>query len=151
MTPPLCVTTLPPQEAYDYEWYRDRLTDRSLLEYSIAIRIFRAPLLAVPVGGRRRGGSYSVSHPRYAVAVREILEGRPGFPHLRLVSRSHPDRCDMVEWGDTAPRWDDAALGRFYGYEDAGMFAFVAEPVERRPKNQVEGVGGPLGQRCPSL
>ncbi|MDX3224554.1 DUF6302 family protein [Streptomyces sp. ME19-01-6] len=40
--PPLTVTALPAQEAYDYEYHRARLADPSVLDQSVAIRIFRA-------------------------------------------------------------------------------------------------------------
>ncbi|MEX2985695.1 DUF6302 family protein [Streptomyces sp. C36] len=55
--PPLPVAVLPPQSANDYEAYRNRLVDLSVLELSLAIHVFRVPLLAVAAGGPRRGGA----------------------------------------------------------------------------------------------
>ncbi|WP_330433943.1 DUF6302 family protein [Streptomyces sp. NBC_00825] len=56
-TPP--ITLRPAREAYDYDYYRVRLADPGLLDTAAAVSVFRAPLLAVPVGGLRRGGFMS--------------------------------------------------------------------------------------------
>ncbi|MFC4507888.1 MULTISPECIES: DUF6302 family protein [Streptomyces] len=53
---PLTVHLRPATEAYDYEHYRNLLADPSVLTDSFAVCVYRAPLLAVPVGGPRRGG-----------------------------------------------------------------------------------------------
>ncbi|MEE1797523.1 DUF6302 family protein [Streptomyces sp. JV176] len=42
---------LPPRQVSGYEYFEDRLTDPTLLEAGVAVRVFPAPLLAVPVGG----------------------------------------------------------------------------------------------------
>lgn len=53
------VSLRPAAEAYDYEHFRSRLAEPALLTDAVAVRVFRAPLLAVPVGGPRRGGYMS--------------------------------------------------------------------------------------------
>jgi hypothetical protein len=122
---PLTVTVLPATEAYDYNYYRPRLADPSVLGQSVAIRVFRMPFLAVPAGGPRRGGYFSVDHLGIGLAVRGLLEGRPGFTALRLRWSPNRDACHVVEWGDAPPMWGDAARGRFYGYSDTAISKFV--------------------------
>ncbi|MGW3627808.1 DUF6302 family protein [Streptomyces sp. NPDC000880] len=136
--PPLTITVLPAREAYDYEHFRHRLADASVLEQSVAIRVFRMPLLAVPVSGPRRGGYFSTTSLTVGLAVRSLLEGRPGFTSLRLRRSPYRDACHIVEWGDTPPSyWDDVSLGRFYGYSDTAIAVFVrrtAPAAARGPK-----------------
>jgi hypothetical protein len=115
------IDLLPPEVAYDYEYFSSRLADPRLLDNSVAVRVFRAPLLAVPVGGSRRGGEFPVAEATIGVAVRDALRDRPGFPRTRLRWALLPGCCHTVEWGDPVPATNgDAELGRFYGYsEDA--------------------------------
>ncbi|MGW7004170.1 DUF6302 family protein [Streptomyces sp. NPDC054933] len=128
MTPPtpLTVRLLPPAEACDYEYFRDRLADPSVLENSVAVCLNRAPLLAVAVGGPRRGGYLSVDLLLQALAIRRLLMGRPGYHDVRVRWSPYRDTCHVVEWGDTPPR-DDVSLGRFYGYSDTAITAFLQE------------------------
>ncbi|MFF4456800.1 DUF6302 family protein [Streptomyces goshikiensis] len=111
----------PAYDAVDYEWYRDRLADPGLADQGIAISVFRLPLLAVPVGGPRRGGFYSAPELAVAMAVRDALADRPGFPSLRVRWSPHVDTCHTVDWGAPAPAWDDATRGRFYGYSNTAI------------------------------
>lgn len=115
------VTLLPPTDAYDFESVAARLHDPELLETSVAVRVFRAPLLAVPVGGRRRGGRMDVSLVRVALAIRQALAGHPGFPdiRIRLASPRGRPHCWAVEWGERLPfRASDSDRIRFYGGSD---------------------------------
>jgi uncharacterized protein DUF6302 len=124
--PPLTISALPAVEAVDYDYFRVRLADASVLEQGVAIRIFRMPLLAVPVGGPRQGGYFSTSSLSVGLAVRSLLQDRPGFTSPRLRWSPHRDACHIVEWGEPPPRcWDDVALGRFYGYNDTAIAAYV--------------------------
>ncbi|MFJ1717335.1 DUF6302 family protein [Streptomyces sp. NPDC088260] len=120
-TPPIALR--PAREAYDYEYYRVRLADPGVLDAAVAIRAFRAPLLAVPVGGLRRGGFMSFDMLTLAVAARSLLDGQPGFPDLRVRWSSYSDTCHTVEWCAPSPEWwvDDATTGRFYGYSEAAI------------------------------
>jgi hypothetical protein len=146
--PPLTIAVLPAREACDYEYFRHRLADVSVLEQSVAIRIFRMPLLAVPVGGPRRGGYFSTTSLTVGLAVRGLLQGRPGFTSPRLRWSPYRDACHIVEWGETPPRhWDDVALGRFYGYSDTVIAAFAAPRCCRRsprPHDPLFGVPEPF-------
>lgn len=123
----LTVTLRPAVEAYDYEYFRSRLAEPALLADAVAVRIFRAPLLAVPVGGTRYGGYMSFDLLLHAVSTRLLLTAQPGFPDLRVRRSPYRDTCHTVEWGDPAPdRWeDDAVFGRFYGYSEAAIAAFA--------------------------
>ncbi|MBT2491602.1 hypothetical protein J7E96_24355 [Streptomyces sp. ISL-96] len=133
---PLTVSLLPPHEAYDYEYYKARLADPALLEDSVAICVFRAPLLAIPAGGQRLGGYHPVTDMNVGLAVRDLLQGRPGFTNLRLRWSPYPDSCPVVEWGEKSPtlwgRYDYVTLGRFYGYSDVAIDEFSTRSAARR-------------------
>nr|WP_237308003.1 DUF6302 family protein [Streptomyces alboflavus] len=90
------VRVLPPEAAYDYEHVRGKLADPEILRGAVALAIFRAPLLAVPVGPGRQGGSLKVDHRAVGEAVLGALLGRPGFPDCRLSNRADGA---AVEWG----------------------------------------------------
>ncbi|MDI3408912.1 DUF6302 family protein [Streptomyces cavernicola] len=121
--PPLRV--LPATEAYDYEHFRSLLADSSVLGEAVAVCRFRAPLLAVPVGGTRRGGCMSFELLTDALEVRSLLEGKPGFTRLRVRWSPFRDTCHVVEWGGEAPGWDDVERGRFYGYCEEAIAEFI--------------------------
>lgn len=126
-TCPLAVSLRPAAEAYDFEHFRDRLAEPTILTYTVAVRVFRAPLLAVPVGGSRRGGYMSFDLLSLAMATRRLLEDQPGFPSLRVRWSPYRDTCHTVEWGAPAPEWweDDAVFGRFYGYSESAIAAYL--------------------------
>ncbi|MFF3157969.1 DUF6302 family protein [Streptomyces sp. NPDC057910] len=125
LTPSLC----PAEEAYDFEHFRDRLAQPEVLAYAVAVRVFRAPLLAVPIGGPRRGGYMSFDWLSLATATRSLLTDQPGFPNLRVRWSPYRDTCHTVEWGDPAPEWWEGhtIFGRFYGYSEAAIAAFVRQ------------------------
>ncbi|AWN31790.1 hypothetical protein DKG71_00255 [Streptomyces sp. NEAU-S7GS2] len=123
---PVTITVRPAQDAYDYEYFVERLADPSVLRRSVAVQIFRAPLLAVPVEWPRRGGYLSVDNVCIALAIRDALRPLVGFPRLRMSWSPYPDTCHVVEWGETPPGWwDDEARGRFYGYSEAAIATFM--------------------------
>jgi hypothetical protein len=119
------VRLLPAADAYDYEYFRDRLADPSVLEDSVAVCLYLAPMLAVAVGGPRRGGYLPVDLIYPAVAVKDLLVDRPGFPNPRVRWSPYRDACHVVEWGDPPPLDDDIARGQFYGYSPAAITAFL--------------------------
>ncbi|WP_447035773.1 DUF6302 family protein [Streptomyces sp. DSM 118878] len=123
----LTVSLCPAEEAYDYESYRSRLAEPAILAEAVAVRVFRAPLLAIPVGGPRCGGYMSFDLLTLAMAARSLLAKQPGFPDLRVSFSPYRDTCHTVEWGDPAPEcWEgDEVRGRFYGYSEAAISAFV--------------------------
>ncbi|MFJ6573700.1 DUF6302 family protein [Streptomyces sp. NPDC091292] len=121
--PPLTIDVRPAHEAYDYEFVASRLHDLDLLRESIAVRIYRVPLLAVPVGGRRRGGRMDVGRSvTLALAIRTVLLGHPGFPvpRIRLTRPANVDTW-LVEWGAHAPDLPSGhpERNRFFGYAEA--------------------------------
>ncbi|MFI8265298.1 DUF6302 family protein [Streptomyces sp. NPDC085665] len=118
LPPALTITVHPPEEAYDFEYHRDRLKNPYVLQHSVAIRLFRAPLLAVAAGGPRRGGYFPTPDPNVALAVRDILRGRSGFPDPRLCWPPDGVRPG-VAWGEDPCCRADVRSGRFYGYKGA--------------------------------
>ncbi|MEU7228898.1 DUF6302 family protein [Streptomyces chrestomyceticus] len=114
----------------DLTYFRDRLADAALLDNAVALEVPPPPfLLAVPVGGRRRGGYASYGLVSMAVAAHDLLTGRDGFPDLRIRWSPDSDTCHVVEWGDPVPLWwqDDVVAGRFYGYSEAAIAAYVQQ------------------------
>ncbi|WP_435060471.1 DUF6302 family protein [Streptomyces sp. bgisy060] len=133
--PPVTATAMSlPRDAYDFEYYGQRISDTWLLEKSVAVRTLRMPLLAVPVGGVRRGGYYPVPCLCFGRKVRDLLLEQPGFPDLRVRWSPFPDACYVVEWGERPPTlWGDrdaTTLGRFYGYSEAAIAAFLRQPYQ---------------------
>ncbi|WP_405895189.1 DUF6302 family protein (plasmid) [Streptomyces sp. NBC_01527] len=124
-----------PKEAYDYEFYAGRLADSDLLEKSLALRTLRIPLLAVPVGGLRQGGSYEVTCLCFGLKVADLLRGKRGYPDIRLRWAPSPHDCYVVEWGETSPtlrgRTDTARLGKFYGYTDLAIAEAITKSAAR--------------------
>ncbi|MFJ2439797.1 DUF6302 family protein [Streptomyces sp. NPDC087658] len=121
MYPRSTIKVWPAHDAYDYEYLGAGLADRRLLDDSVAIQVFRAPLLAVPVGGRRRGGYFIVSGLSNARAVCDVLRGRPGFLLPRQRWAPAPDSYYVVEWGERGPRGDADTRARFYGYAEEAI------------------------------
>ncbi|CAL9614769.1 hypothetical protein SUDANB1_05704 [Streptomyces sp. enrichment culture] len=116
------------REEWEASWYRERLAEPSLLNTAVAIVVGGTSYLAVPVGGERRGGYIPVRDPTSVMLLRQALEGLDGFPAVRVRWSTHPDTCDVVEWGDCAPDADgDAERGRFYGYSERAIARFTKE------------------------
>ncbi|WP_432104078.1 DUF6302 family protein [Streptomyces sp. bgisy091] len=118
-----------PQDAYDFAYYEQRVADAWLLDRSVAVQTLRMPFLAVPAGGSRRGGYYPMTCLCFALAVRDVLLDRPGFPNPRVRPSPYPDSCSVVEWGERPPTlWgpcDDLTLGRFYGYSEDAIARYM--------------------------
>lgn len=121
-------------EADDLDYYRDRLEDPELLDAGVTVHLDCDRILAVPVGGLRRGGFLPVQDVVTGLAVRALLAGRPGFPDVRLRWSADIDICHNVEWGERPPQWwKDAARGRFYGYRADAVARFLARPPAAVP------------------
>lgn len=119
---PLIPRLVPAQDAYDLEHFASRLADPSLIEHAVGICFHRAPLLAVPVGGVRRGGYMPFDLLMLALKAARLLEGLPGFPEIRVIPSPHRTVCHVVEWGALPPACDDDAVrGRFYGYSETAI------------------------------
>lgn len=115
------VTLLHARTAFDFEFVSRRLHDRYLLNSSVAVRVNRAPLLAVPAGGRRRGGCMDAGPVNVALAIRHALLQMPGFPNVRIRLVSPPGEPNywVVEWGERLPfRITGSDRARFYGDTD---------------------------------
>jgi hypothetical protein len=124
----------------DVEYYEDRLADWALLEISLNVPVDakgRVHLLAVPVGGSRRGGYLSVGSKASARRARTFLNGKPGFPNVRIEYSEWDDTCHVVRWGDDPPGidWNTATddevdqfqtdCGLFYGYSEDAVREWV--------------------------
>lgn len=106
-------------------YFPERLDDPALMDAGAAVLVDGFAELAVPVGGRRRGGYLPVPDVVTGLAVRAALAGRPGFPQVRLRWSRDLDACHVVEWGEPAPVYEDhAAHGRFYGYSTEAIARF---------------------------
>ncbi|GGY61241.1 DUF6302 family protein [Streptomyces xanthochromogenes] len=122
----LTVSLRPAIEAHDYDYIAQRLADPGLLASAVAVCVFRAPLVAVPMGGIRRGRYLSVAEFWRAAEARSLLADRPGFPDVRMCRSPYRDACHTVEWAAPAPPWwdDDEMVGRSYGYSQAAIPAY---------------------------
>ncbi|MFF7452193.1 MULTISPECIES: DUF6302 family protein [unclassified Streptomyces] len=115
------ITVMPPAEAYDFDYFRTRV-DAELLWRSIAIRVLRMPLLAVPVGGTRRGGWFGVDNLAIAMAVRDVLTPFDGFSDPRITWQHAHRGSYAVAWGERPPAtWlDEDERLTFYGFTQSG-------------------------------
>lgn len=73
------------------DWARmlERLADPALMDAAVAVAVGETACgvqygLAVPVGGYRLGGYLTVTNHAAALAAMSALEGRPGFPSVRV-------------------------------------------------------------------
>jgi Family of unknown function (DUF6302) len=117
------------QDALGYQFYRDRLDDPGLLNRAV---ITEEGDLAVPAGGKRRGGYIAVDTKAAGKRLIRRLATRPDeFPDLRLID------CApwVVEWGPELDwRGDDAghpenwmAAGLYFGYSAAAIATYGRE------------------------
>lgn len=109
-------------EKEERDWYRQRLADTKLLDSAIRLIVDRRRFhgIAVPVGGKRKGGEISCCSIRWAKQVYQQLKSVPGFPHLRIDYSPYRDACHTVVWGGLPPEGPKTtrACGRFYGYRE---------------------------------
>jgi hypothetical protein len=115
-------------KAPSWEYLKERLEDVSLLNSAVPIVYGGVVVgLAVPVGGKRRGGCVALPTLRCCHEAVKQLKNTPGFPNLRIVKggREYPPN---VEWGEQQPASDDDAVrGRFFGYSEPAIAKFVTE------------------------
>lgn len=101
----------------------DLLEDTTLLDGAVLTTMVGEPhrdSLAVPVGGKRRGGCVLVLSDEVESVVSR-MKATPGFPDVRVY------KDVFVEWGEPFPvtpagarEVNSTELGRYYGYsEDA--------------------------------
>ncbi|MFH7336623.1 DUF6302 family protein [Streptomyces hygroscopicus] len=106
-SPSPTVELRPPDQRDEWaaSWYREWLDDPTLLEAAVVLVVDGAGCIAVPCGGRRRGGHLSVDDDIAVLwAMRDALDGRPGFPDVRVRWSTDPEVCHRVEWGAGAAR-----------------------------------------------
>ncbi|BBA96886.1 hypothetical protein RVR_2389 [Actinacidiphila reveromycinica] len=134
---------VPAYLAYDFEHFARLLADPELLRGAVGVRVHRAPLLAVPIGGTRLGGSMSIDLIVLAEKVHDLLLGLRGFPDLRVLPSPYRSGGQVVEWGARPPSspHDDAARSRFYGYSEAA--------IERRAELAARRSSSTVPQRSP--
>jgi hypothetical protein len=137
--------------AVDRPWYAARLFDWWLLDFSIPVRGGDGHvMLAIPVGGRRRGGLVSLESLKDADHAVERLKGTAGFPNVRIDRSRERGTYQMVRWGPNEPsitqRCDQAevqiaqhrAAGKFFGYSDSAIRTFLLEQFERDDVLKIE-------------
>jgi Family of unknown function (DUF6302) len=130
--------------AVDRPWYAARLLDLWLLDLSIPVRSGDGHfLLAVPIGGQRRGGFVSLPSRKYAEHAAERLAGNAGFPNVRIERSREGSTHSVVRWGEDEPSvterrnqpeaqiTDHRAAGEFFGYSDSAIRAFLLERLGR--------------------
>ncbi|MFF7183154.1 DUF6302 family protein [Streptomyces sp. NPDC008121] len=109
-----CTQVLPPGEAYNYAEIRFNLHP-SLADSGISVHMGGI----VPAGGRRRGGFFPTGCAGCAVAVRGVLQNRPGFPDPRVKWSFDEEVAHNVRWGAETPVGMGLAYWLFYGFSDA--------------------------------
>ncbi|MFE3139657.1 DUF6302 family protein [Streptomyces scopuliridis] len=123
----------------------ERLADPSLLDSAVAVPVGETDgivryRLAVPVGGTRRAGYLRLDDYREALAALEVLDGRPGFPHVQVRGAvTAQDARRTIIWGEDPPTTDALARWQFYGYSTEA----IARYVQQAPK------GGQPAITCP--
>ncbi|MGW4101735.1 DUF6302 family protein [Streptomyces sp. NPDC004976] len=121
----LSVQLLTATAAYDYEYWENRLVNPGLLLGAVAVSLHRLPLLAVPAGADRRGGSMDMVDPVFAEALAGALRGRTGFGQVTVSGQ-------VVRWGEPMPEGlASDARRRFQGLrEDPGMGPVYGPPPD---------------------
>jgi hypothetical protein len=116
----------------DHNYFAARLEDPGLLLNAVDVD----GLLAVPVGGKRRGGFVNVEDQATALKALTELALHPGFPKARYVA-GDDEVADAIAWGEEPPpvpsetasddEWldFDEETGRFYGYSESAIAAFM--------------------------
>jgi hypothetical protein len=126
--------------ALDRAWYAARLDDPWLLDFSIVVRRRdRHFLLAVPIGGRRRGGFVFLESPEDADKAAERLKSTAGFPNVRIERSRKGGAYYLVRWGENEPSithdcghaeaqtTKHRTAGEFFGNSDSAIRAFLLE------------------------
>lgn len=123
------------------KYFRDRLDDISLLDAAVPITFYGQVVdLAVPAGGKRRGGRISGGTFSQARLIMAQLKGKSGFPNRRIVTKfDDGETSHHVEWGDIPPSREDyygyahvyddgcyfVANGRYFGYSEVAIKEYI--------------------------
>jgi len=132
--------------AVDRAWYMTRLDDLWLLNFSIPLSSGDGCFfLAVPIGGRRRGGLVPFASPKTAEQAAEKLRSKAAFPNVRIERSRQGGTCHEVWWGEDKPAISESdnqiedriaehrAAGEFFGYSDSEIRAFLLNQFGREP------------------
>ncbi|MFE2084604.1 DUF6302 family protein [Streptomyces scopuliridis] len=88
-------------------------------------------------GSRKRGEAQRGTHAGYltvadyaeALATIAVLDGQPGFPHVRLGRTvTSRDSRRTITWGEDPSNTDAVARWQFYGYSDASIGRYAQTP-----------------------
>jgi Family of unknown function (DUF6302) len=110
----------------NFDYMKERLEDPSLLERAVPIVSGGIVMdLAVPVGGKRRGGYVVLPSMRACREAHRQLTGKPGFPNLRI-NKGTEECPHNVAWGGTEPE-GDLERGRYFGYSERAVLSFVLQ------------------------
>ncbi|MFJ5035548.1 DUF6302 family protein [Streptomyces sp. NPDC088560] len=116
------------RDEWEVSWFREQLADPSLIGAGVVVVVDGMGFLAVPVGGRRRGGYLAASDRATACCLRDALAGRPGYPDVRVHWVRDARVCHAVRWGGDAPDGDDdRVIGAFYGYSEQATKAYLKD------------------------
>ena len=100
-------------------YYKERLENLELLDRAEIIESgFGFSEIAVPAGGKRRGGWVGCESRKLAKVAVAKLRGKPGFDNPRIFKNDGW----MVWWGEefTDAMWnDDIEAGRYFGYKES--------------------------------
>jgi len=117
-------------------WYQSKLEDPSILDHAVDLGYD----LAVPVGGKRRGGYVCPPDLAAYKVTMETLARHDGFPNLRIIP-GNDEVPDNICWGDDGPAlpntndddsWArfDAARGQYFGYSDRAIRSYIEQKYE---------------------
>ncbi len=109
------------------EHYRSRLDDITLLDSSVWID----NSLAIPVGGKRRGG-YCICYCEHSDVHLRRLSKLVGFPNVRFIPAGK-DYCANIVWGKNRPKLPKRYTnfttakysidnGRYFGYTEQSIY-----------------------------
>jgi hypothetical protein len=111
-------------------YYRERLDDLALLDGAVQVGWD----LAVPIGGRRRGG-YCEGFEDEADEVTARLTAAGGFPGLMHMD-AQAEGVITFQWGeeprDARSVRDEIHNGRLYGYSESAIAAHLARHYASR-------------------
>lgn len=116
-------------------YFMERLADKSLLDNALVVHLqYNVCELAVPTGGRRRGGAACVSFREEAKELQLALRGVAGFADPRIVPQRGIGPY-WIEWGEPMELhvryWHDyvahVRIGQHFGYSDVAINQFISK------------------------
>jgi hypothetical protein len=123
----------------NWDYFKERLWDLSLLARAVPAYEDEEEAwgVAIPVGGKRRGGYVATNDLRRCRQAVIQLGGNPGFPNLRInedlrVDPGYWGPEHHLCWGDPEPVDDGSTAstfecGRYYGYSERAIHRYAAK------------------------